>query len=550
MSQRTRTWPALIVLVYFIVQLAGLSAVGLTDDDDFYIPAGNSYAEWLGRALTLQPDAWSRAGIDRAFEPNHEHPPFAKYGFGVSQAALRFLGPVDGARVGSILFSTLVAALLLLLALRHLGPRRGLWTGGLAVFFLLTLPRFYFHSHAATLDVPVAAMYLATVALALLGERSTKSALLAGPVFGLACATKLNAPFLLLGYLVFFLLTRRGRARAAIGDPPASDRASVRLPAVPLALLSMIAIGPLVFWMVWPWLWFDFTQRIVAYVGFHLNHYPIFFLYFGQVYVKDPYAPWHAPFVMAATTTPLVTLVLGAFGAWWAARIIRVRLRFTDGPDDDQRKEGDLWLMVVLQAFFAIATVAFSGGPKYGGEKLFTPLFPFLCLLAAHGVVSLHGIVRVSFRRKWVPAAVLGPALASIVLLQLRFGAGYALSEYNGLIGGLRGATAIGFERQYYDVAYPDLVAWLNTEAPQGLRVHFLPNNWEYVRTYNWYKRTGKLRNDLEVVDREALADWIVITHERRFSRYADDLRRFRTRPVLEERILDGAPLWSVVKAK
>jgi hypothetical protein len=90
----------------------------------------------------------------------------------------------------------------------------------------------------------------------------------------------------------------------------------------------------------------------------------------------------------------------------------------------------------------------------------------------------------------------------------------------------------------------------LNAEAPQNLRLHFLPNNWEYVRTYNWYKREGRLRQDIEVVDREAAADWMVITHERRFARYADDLRRFRARPVLKERILDGTPLWSVLKAR
>jgi hypothetical protein len=35
----------------------------------------------------------------------------------------------------------------------------------LAVLALLTLPRFYFHSHAATLDVPVAAMYVLAAAL-------------------------------------------------------------------------------------------------------------------------------------------------------------------------------------------------------------------------------------------------------------------------------------------------------------------------------------------------------------------------------------------------
>ena len=69
-----------------------------------------------------------------------------------------------------------------------------------------------------------------------------------------------------------------------------------------------------------------------------------------------------------------------------------------------------------------------------------------------------------------------------------------------------------------------DLVAWLSSHAPPGTRIHFLPNNWEYVRTYRWYREAGELRADITVVDAEEQADWIVITHERRFARYAADL--------------------------
>ena len=132
---------------------------------------------------------------------------------------------------------------------------------------------------------------------------------------------------------------------------------------------------------------------------------------------------------------------------------------------------------------------------------------------------------------------------------QIEFG-GYALSQYNGLVGGLRGATAYGFERQYYDVAFRDLVRWLSDNAPPNARVHFLPNNWEYVRTYKWYRLAGELRSDIQVVQGEASADWVVITHERRFARYAADLRRYRGKPVLEEKIIDGTPIWTVVQGR
>jgi 4-amino-4-deoxy-L-arabinose transferase-like glycosyltransferase len=546
-SERRRTWviACAIVAVYFAIQAVGLRWVGLTDDDDFYIPAGNSYAAWVARAARLEAGAWTRPEIEKAFDPNHEHPPIAKYAFGAASAIFAFLGPVDGARMATVLFSTLIAALVLTLTVGHFGRRKGIWIGGASVFLLLTLPRFFFHSHAATLDVPVAAMVIASATVALFAERSRRAAWLAGPIFGLALATKLNAPFFLVAYLGFILLIRRGVA-------PSTSAFGVALPQVPLALVSMLTVGPIVFVLVWPWIWFDTFQRIGAYVGFHLHHYGIYFLYFGRVYDKDPFAPWHAPFMMAAATTPFVTNVFALIGIRLGLPAIVNRLRFTTGPDDDHRKEGDLLLMAILNCAVTIAAVAFSGGAKYGGEKLFMPFFPFWCLLGGYGAVELFLILRQGFGQIWgryaVPA-LFGVSAASLLALQIAFGA-YALSEYNGLVGGLRGATAIGFERQYYDVAFRDLVDWLNDNAPPNTRVHFLPNNWEYVRTYNWYRRSGVLRGDIQVANGEGEADWVVITHERRFARYGEDLRRYRTKPVLREKILDGTPIWSVVKAR
>lgn len=537
-----KRWAMAIVAAYFVVQMAGLTSMGLTDDDDFYVPAGISYAGWLADALTFKSGAWTKAGIDQAFQINREHPPLAKYAFGISHAVFgRWLGPTDGARVGTVLFSTLSAALLLFMAMTHLGPQRGLRVGGLAVLMLLTLPRFYFHSHAATLDVPVAAMYLAAAAIALAAERSRKAAWGSGVVFGLANATKLNAPFMLLAYLPFIALTRWGLAPKKKG--------SLSLPPIPIAILSMAIIGPLVFFAVWPRLWFDVVARVQEYVGFHVNHYGIHFLYFGKIFSNKPYAPWHAPFVMAASTVPLATSIFAIAGSLFAAPFIAMRLRFKKGPDDDRRREGDLMLFVILNVVTTISIVAFAGTPIYGGAKLFMPFFPFWCLLAGYGASCLYESLEFAWNKRAVAAAVVVALASSGVALQLRFGQ-YALSQYNGLVGGLRGATALGFERQYYDIAFRDLVAWLSKEAPPNLKVHFLPNNWEYVRTYKWYRAAGELREDITVVNGESQASWIVITHERRFARYSNDLNRYRLKDVLQERIIDGTPIWTVVKVR
>lgn len=535
-----------LVLLYLGVQLRALPMVGLTDDDDFYISAGIAYAEWLGRAFGPG-EAWSRAEIDRAFTHNHEHPPLAKYAFGLCHFVFRgWLGPIDAARVGTVLFSTLLAWVLLWMARQHLGHRRGLIAGGTAVLLLLTLPRFFFHSHVATLDVPVASLYVLAAALALKAERAAWAAWAAGAAFGLACATKLNAPFLVVPYVLFAVLVRYRRSRGADEVATSPLAGTLRLPAVPLALVAMAIMAPVVFVGTWPWLWHDTFTRLGEYVGFHLNHYGIHFLYFGTVFHQNPFAPWHAPFVMAFVTVPLATSALAGFGIAAAACRVRNRLRDRTGPDSPERREADLVLTAFLHALFAVLVVALSGGPKYGGAKLFMPFFPFWCLLAGYGVLRLLELAGDRLGLRGAAVGVFGLALVSQVGLQNKFG-GYALSQYNASVNGLAGATARGFERQYYDVAFPDLVAWLNEAGPDDLKVHFLPNNWEYVRTYRWYRRAGALRSDIKVVRDVRDADWLVLTHERRFARYRNDLLVYRTRPVLREHRLDGVPLWTVL---
>jgi len=530
---------AAVLAVYFAVQVWGMLHTGLTDDDDFYLPAGRSYVEWLGDVASLKGSAFEKSSIDRAFEANHEHPPVAKYALGLAGVVFSFLGPIDGPRMATVLWSTLAAAVLLWLAIGHLGRRRGLVAGGLAVAFLLFLPRFFFHSHVGTLDVPVTATYLLGAAVALFAEQRAGHAWLAGPAFGLAAATKLNGPFLIFPMLVFWLLTRP-RVPPDEGDA----QPHLRLPTLPTTFFSMVVTGPLVFFALWPWLWIDTIERTRAYLDFHLNHYPIYLFYFGQVYER-PFAPWHAPFVMTGLTVPAPVLFLAALGLGYGLFVAARRVLRRSSTDDPDRREGDLLLFTLLHAAFTIGVVAFSGAPKYGGVKLFLPLFPFLCLLAGYGALRLGESSRGQRPALRVACVGVGPVAGAVALAAtVRYGE-YGLSQYNAVAGGLRGATALGMERQYYDVPFRGQLAWLNDHAPENARVHYLPNHWEYERTFRWYHRAGVLRDDVRATKREAAADLVIVTHERRFRRYGDDLQRFRDRPILFTRRVDGVPLWT-----
>lgn len=542
----SRTFAIGVMVLYAVVLFALLPDTGLTDDDDFYLPAGQSYAAWLVDAATFSSEAWSSKGIDAAFGPNHEHPPVAKYALGLCGLVFGpWLGPVDGPRVATVLWSILTALLMLVLARSHLGPGRGEVAGGLAVLFLLSLPRFAFHSRVGTLDVPVAAVYLLAGSFALWGERSAKAAFWAGPLFGLAAATKLNGPFLFAPMLVFWGLTRRPRR----GD---ERRSGLSLPPLPVTVLSMALLGPLVFWGLWPWLWSDTLDRVQAYVAFHLNHYPIYLLYFGRIYDAGPFPPWHAPFVLALWTTPVAVVAAGLYGSLEAGVSGLRRILRRDERDDPDRPEGDFALFLLLNAAATIGVVAFLAGSKYGGVKLFLPFFPFFCLLAGYGVVRLAerlpSIEMLSDRSRLVHGAVGGVAAAGLVAaaaLQARFGQD-GLSAYAGLAGGLRGATAAGMERQYYDVLSRAQLDWLNEHAPPKARVHFVPNHKEYARTFRWAHREESLRGDVRASARPSSAQLIVLTHERRFPGYPSELAKLRDVDPLFTYELDGVPLWTV----
>lgn len=554
---RQRLWGAdgasLLVFISVFALLAALvPAQGLTDDDDYYAPAGISYVSWAAELLRAPGAALQQSAIDRAFSPNHEHPPFAKWVIGAAHAlfhrGLGSFGALDAARLGVAAFLALLCAVLVRMAWRPFGP-------GLACFSalaLLAMPRVLFHGQVATLDIPVACMVVCTTAAFLWAERSRTWVWLCGGLFGLALSTKLNAPFAALPALLYTLLCRwRGFALDA--------RRGLTLPPLPGALWTMALVGPLVFLALWPWLWFDTAHRFAAYVAFHLKHYPIYLLYEGEIFTK-PFAPWHMPFRMAAGVIPLPLLVLGGVGTASALRALWRVVRHSDGRGELRRVSlrDKVLALVLLQTLFAIGIVAFSHVPKYGGEKLFMPFFPLFALLTTEGL-RLLGVALVHVRPAWascrrvrvgslalLAALALWPGVRAAVVLH----GGFGLSYYAESLGGLRGATARGMERTYYDIADKELATWLDAHVAPGERVHFEPNHKEYARTYRWLRNDGVISQKVQLEARRERAQVWVLTHERRWSTYPALLAEHRAHDVIYEKRVEGVPLYTVYRRR
>lgn len=521
-----------------------IPAQGLTDDDDFYAPAGIAYFSWFQDFLTDPGQAIESKSIHRAFKVNKEHPPMAKWSIGFFEwllhQKLAVLGSLDAARAGVAFFAALLAAFIF----RFLFSNFGLLSAAFAVLALLSLPRFLFHSQVATLDVPIATMVTLSTIAFWWSLHARKWVWLLGLIFGIALGTKLNAPFVAFGFVCYFLM---GRFRDFKLE---GQNTHLAFPKVPYAFWAMLILSPLVFWLTWPHLWHDTFARLATYIKFHMNHYPILVFYQGTRFL-EPHAPWHMPFNMAAGTIPLPLLLLGLLGTLSA---LRSTGRLLWRGETQCTNEDKIQTLLLIQMGFAIGIVAFSNVPKYGGEKLFMPFFPLFCILAGIFFGRLFKAVqkhvenlpqKAGIGAAWVCMLfLLGPGF----LASHQFHGGYALSYYSEFLGGLRGATAAGYERTYYDVADKSLAKWLDQNVPSGAQVHFEPNHKEYKRTYKWLRKDGVISKKLKLHPKWANAEYIVLTHERRWRQYSDLLLKVENLQLVHEKRIHGVPLYSVYK--
>ena len=199
---------AAVALVAFLSLLVTERGIGLTWDEPDYITASEAYVSWLEELLQRPGYALSDEGIKRYWTVNHEHPPVDKVWSGIVWRAVRSLLPdLTAHRAGNMLLGSLCLALIAYLVQDSFGR----WVGLAAGLCLFTMPRVFFHSHLAALDVPATTLTVATAALfwKARDKRSWTVDVLLGVLWGAAVGTKINAVFLLPTLLAWVLLFDR-----------------------------------------------------------------------------------------------------------------------------------------------------------------------------------------------------------------------------------------------------------------------------------------------------------------------------------------------------
>jgi hypothetical protein len=246
---------------------------------------------------------------------------------------------------------------------------------------------------------------------------------------------------------------------------------------------------------------------------------PIATYYLGQVYTFS--LPWHHVFVMTAAVTPLGILVLAGLGAAWGLR----------------RLDPLVVLSAASVAFFW-ALMLLPGAPHHDGVRQFVVVLPFLGMIAGYGVdrawrMGIGWGRGVILALAFVPAAV-----------QLAWVHPYSLAYYSELVGGVRGARALGLETTYWMDAYSGPVLdWMNHELPPEARIYVLgePLALELQQGF------GRLRQDLQPTGNPAGAEWVLVQMRQGLMRpEVVDLVE-RGRPVYA-RELQGVPLVAIYR--
>jgi 4-amino-4-deoxy-L-arabinose transferase-like glycosyltransferase len=449
-------------LLTALILILTSSAIGVTWNEPTYFAAAESYNGWFNRFVFGPHGVLHPSVIDKAWSLDVEHPPMDKILSGVVWGLTRNLfGDPLGHRMGNILLFSLMVAFLYHMVSDELGGAAAIASVGA----LLAMPRFFFHAHLAALDVPAASMIMIVTYLF---WRTKESARLSytlglGIVFGLAAATRINTLLVMPTLFLWAILFRRKWYLF-----------------LRLILSSVIAVP--VFFLAWPWLYFDSIDRLKEFLKVVVS-WPIPQYYLGHNYLD---LPWHFPFVMAAAVIPLGILILCLLG------IMRAFIR---------RRDRAFGFLMILSALIPLLVVASGQTKIFNNDRMLMPAFPFLAILAGGGFgwfVKSVGALAVRFRIPQFVTPLLAVAAACAVWIpptQSMFAyAPYWLSYYSETVGGLPGAARLGLETTYWCESYREAILYINANAEPGNTVWVPPSS---IDVLVYYQMQGVLRKDV-----------------------------------------------------
>ena len=508
---------------------------GIARDEVVYMNAGRTYASWWIDWMKGEPGTATAETITRHFggdaptANNREHPPLMKMLFGFSERLfhdqLGWTSRVTATRLPAAATTGLLAAIVFLFTRRLWGSAAGV----AAALFAVLMPRTVYHGQLAAFDVPIAALWFATVAAYYRALDSRAWCVIAGLVFGLALATKHNALMIPAAvgthYWFIGLRARWPEIRAARGAARLREIGVGLLGPRPLVIASMAVLGPIVLFVLWPWLWLDPIAHVGDWIRFHLHHVHYNFEYLGQNTNAPPF-PVHVPIVTTLLVVPLVTVVAGGVGAFALWRDAR-------GGESAAPDRAPV-LLLALSSLVALGPFLTGQAPIFGAAKHWIVAMINLAVIAGVGVAragawsaeaagaTLSARAAARMRTLVVPALIALAAAAAAI--ESRAAHPYALTHYSSALGGPARGADLGMNRQYWGYAARGILPVLaehapdEDEPPRRVYTHDASPSWPL------YLRDGLIPETLPDAGHERggvrRSELAIVVHELHFNRH------------------------------
>ncbi len=525
--QSDRVIALLLGAAYVALLLVTSSDLGYARDEGFYFNAARSYGDWFGLLFSTPKEAMRAENINEFWRVNREHPAFIKSLFALSHELLFVrLGILDAAGT-AYRFPGMVAGGVAV-AVTYLWGKGiyGRLPGVVAALSLAMMPRVFYHAHLAAFDMPVTALWLVTGYAYMLAWKKGgwRWAVGAGLLYGLLLNTKHNGwlfPFAIAAHIVATQFLGRGWRAALSRHVRRTWRRRIR---GLRALCCMVVLGPLVVFLLWPWLWPDPLARYLDYAGFHLRHDYYNMEFLGVTYWKPPFPLGYA-WVMTLATIPLVTLLLFAIGLVFGVRHVWLRV-IRPAPGGDVRAR-DFWLADPLSSsvvFWLLSILASyapwlsSSTPIFGGTKHWMTSAPFLALFAGYGFsLTLAALRRMSgmsgsgIKRRHIPEIALATCVLVAPVVMTLHSHPFGLSAYTPVVGGASGAANLGLNRTFWGYTTGSVVDFLNERTPPNGLVYIHDTAWP---SWKMLRADGRLRGDIRGTGGIENSDLALYHHE------------------------------------
>ncbi len=495
-----------LATIYFIL-LASTLDMGFPRDESFYFLAGEQYSHWFDELVHNPAKAFTKKSVNKHFAFNPEHVALPKIMFGLSWRLFGkiskhprpgwYNGPLPkpilgwfrestAMRLPVLVLNAFLIFMVFLFGATYLSRRAGLG----AALVMMLMPRFFWHAHLACFDAPVTVMWFATAYAFFKSERDGwKWAVLTGIVWGLALSTKLNAYFIPATLVLYWLTEKASEFHIRAGDKKGTW---LSIPRIPMAFFFMLLLAPVVYFALWPKLWFDPMKQLKWYFNRHMHHEYYWAYYFGTLYVKPPF-PVAFPFVMSAMTIPAPSIVLFVVGALAATRDAMARWWFglsrrmqplIDSFRAPRPYEPGVYAFLFWNMLIPFAIIAMPKVPIFGGTKHWFPGLPFLALFAGIGFERVLGAIESVFPGRRMLLILAGLMLFTSPFVDtLRHHADNS-AYYNNFVGGYWAMGDLKMEREFWGNSSYGVLPYLDKYAKAGAVVDFHDTTWNAVQMY------------------------------------------------------------------